>query len=162
MRATSPGPGVLSSPRLGGDPGLAQALRTPPFAATPPPLRTAAPGLLGRARRPVSPWAKMGDVTHVRRIAVAATGQQAVDAGLAVAADGGNAVDAALATAFVALATEPGMVSLGGGAYVSVWPAGATRSSWTATWRCPAAAPTRPASGREWVRSAPTTAVASP
>ena len=66
----------------------------------------------------------MGDVTHVRRIAVAATGQQAVDAGLAVAADGGNAVDAALATAFVALATEPGMVSLGGGAYVSVWPAG--------------------------------------
>ena len=65
-----------------------------------------------------------GAVTHVRRIAVAATGQQAVDAGLAVAADGGNAVDAALATAFVALATEPGMVSLGGGAYVSVWPAG--------------------------------------
>ena len=43
-----PGQGWLSSPRLGGDPGLAQALRTPPFAATPPPLRTAAPGLLGR------------------------------------------------------------------------------------------------------------------
>ena len=40
-----------------------------------------------------------------------------------MAADGGNAVDAALATAFVALATEPGMVSFGGGAYVSVWPA---------------------------------------
>jgi gamma-glutamyltranspeptidase/glutathione hydrolase len=57
-----------------------------------------------------------------RRIAVAATGQQALDAGLAVAADGGNAVDAALATAFTALATEPGMVSFGGGAYVSVWP----------------------------------------
>jgi gamma-glutamyltranspeptidase/glutathione hydrolase len=63
-------------------------------------------------------------VPHVCRIAVAATGQQALDAGLAVAADGGNAVDAALATAFVALATEPGMVSFGGGAYVSVWPAG--------------------------------------
>ena len=59
-----------------------------------------------------------------RRIAVAATGRQAVDAGLAVAADGGNAVDAALATAFVALATEPGMVSFGGGTYVSVWLAG--------------------------------------
>jgi gamma-glutamyltranspeptidase/glutathione hydrolase len=58
-----------------------------------------------------------------RRIAVAATGQQALDAGLAVATDGGNAVDAALATAFTALATEPGMVSFGGGAYVSVWPA---------------------------------------
>jgi gamma-glutamyltranspeptidase/glutathione hydrolase len=64
--------------------------------------------------------AKMDTVSH-RRIAVAATGQQALDAGLAVAADGGNAVDAALATAFTALATEPGMVSFGGGAYVSVW-----------------------------------------
>src|SRR4029079_3375610 len=31
-------------------------------------------------------------------------------------------------------------------------------SSWTATWRCPAAAPTRPASGRECARCAPTTA----
>ena len=31
-----------------------------------------------------------------RRVAVAATGQQALDAGLAVAADGGNAVDAFL------------------------------------------------------------------
>ncbi len=54
---------------------------------------------------------------------MAATGHQALEAGLAVAADGGNAVDAALATAFVALATEPGMVSFGGGAYVNVWPA---------------------------------------
>ncbi len=60
----------------------------------------------------------------LRRIAVAATGQQALDAGLAVAPDGGNAVDAALATAFTALATEPGMVSFGGGAYVAVWLAG--------------------------------------
>jgi gamma-glutamyltranspeptidase/glutathione hydrolase len=59
-----------------------------------------------------------------RRVAVAATGQQALDAGLAVAADGGNAVDAALVTAFVALATEPGMVSLGGGAFVNVWSVG--------------------------------------
>lgn len=59
-----------------------------------------------------------------RRVAVAATGQQALAAGLGVAADGGNAVDAALASAFVAGATEPGVVSLGGGAFVSVWPAG--------------------------------------
>ena len=59
-----------------------------------------------------------------RRLAVAATGQQALLAGLAVAEDGGNAVDAALAAAFVALATEPGIVSLGGGAYVAVWPVG--------------------------------------
>ena len=56
------------------------------------------------------------------RVAVAATGQQALAAGLGVAEDGGNAVDAALAAAFVAMATEPGMVSLGGGAYVAVWP----------------------------------------
>jgi gamma-glutamyltranspeptidase/glutathione hydrolase len=54
-----------------------------------------------------------------RRVAVAATGQQALAAGLGVAEDGGNAVDAALAAAFVALATEPGIVSLGGGAYVA-------------------------------------------
>jgi gamma-glutamyltranspeptidase/glutathione hydrolase len=57
-----------------------------------------------------------------RRVAVAATGQQALAAGLGVAGDGGNAVDAALASAFVTLATEPGIVSLGGGAYVAVWP----------------------------------------
>jgi len=58
-----------------------------------------------------------------RRVAVAATGQQALEAGLGVVEDGGNAVDAALTAAFVAMATEPGVVSLGGGAYVAVWPA---------------------------------------
>ena len=58
-----------------------------------------------------------------RRVAVAATGQQALEGGLAVAEAGGNAVDAALAASWVALATEPGMVSIGGGAYVSIWPA---------------------------------------
>ncbi|MGH3347815.1 MAG: gamma-glutamyltransferase, partial [Nocardioides sp.] len=57
------------------------------------------------------------------RIAVSATGHQALAAGLEVAGDGGNAVDAALAAAFVALATEPGMVSLAGGCYAAVWPA---------------------------------------
>lgn len=55
-------------------------------------------------------------------IAVAATGEQALAAGLGVAAEGGNAVDAALAAAFVALSTEPGMVSLAGGCFVSIWP----------------------------------------
>ena len=57
-----------------------------------------------------------------RRVAVAATGRQAVDAGLAAASDGGNAVDAALAAAMVAMVTEPGMVSLAGGCYVAIWP----------------------------------------
>lgn len=56
------------------------------------------------------------------RIAVAATGEQALQAGLDVAADGGSAVDAALAASMVALATEPGMVSFGGGCYVNIWP----------------------------------------
>lgn len=56
------------------------------------------------------------------RVAVAATGRQALAAGLGVVDDGGNAVDAALASAFVTLATEPGIVSLAGGAYVAVWP----------------------------------------
>jgi gamma-glutamyltranspeptidase/glutathione hydrolase len=59
-----------------------------------------------------------------RQVAVAATGRQALAAGLEVAAEGGNAVDAALAASLVALATEPGMVSFGGGCFVSVWPVG--------------------------------------
>ncbi len=57
------------------------------------------------------------------RVAVAATGRQALAAGLEVAREGGNAVDAALAAAFVAMSTESGIVSLAGGCYVSVWPA---------------------------------------
>ncbi len=59
-----------------------------------------------------------------RQVAVAATGRQARDAGLGVVADGGNAVDAAVAAALVAMCTEPGIVSLAGGAYVALWPAG--------------------------------------
>jgi gamma-glutamyltranspeptidase / glutathione hydrolase len=63
------------------------------------------------------------DHVPTSRIAVAATGQQALAAGLGVVEDGGNAVDAALAAAFVGMATEPGVVSLAGGAFVAVWPA---------------------------------------
>ncbi|EWT03154.1 gamma-glutamyltranspeptidase [Intrasporangium oryzae NRRL B-24470] len=57
------------------------------------------------------------------RVAVAAPNPVALRAGLEAAADGGNAVDAAIAATLVTLSTEPGIVSLMGGAYVSVWPA---------------------------------------
>lgn len=55
-------------------------------------------------------------------VAVAATSTGALDAGLEVVADGGNAVDAAVAAALVAMCTEPGIVSLMGGAFVNIWP----------------------------------------
>lgn len=57
------------------------------------------------------------------RVAVAATGGQAMRAGIGTAGSGGNAVDAALAAALVSLSTEPGMVSLAGGCFLSIWPA---------------------------------------
>jgi gamma-glutamyltranspeptidase / glutathione hydrolase len=59
------------------------------------------------------------------RVAVAATGQQSLEAGLGVAAEGGGAVDAAMAAAMVSLVTEPGIVSIGGGGFISIWPTGA-------------------------------------
>ena len=58
------------------------------------------------------------------RVALAATGPAPLEAGLEAAADGGNAIDAAIAAALSAMSTEPGVVSLMGGAYVNVWPAG--------------------------------------
>lgn len=54
------------------------------------------------------------------RVAVAAASQIAADAGVEVAAHGGNAVDAAVAATFVSLTTDPGIVALGGGSYVTV------------------------------------------
>lgn len=59
-----------------------------------------------------------------RRVAIAATGPVSLAAGREVARAGGNAVDVAIAAALAAMSTEPGIVSLAGGAYVSVWPAG--------------------------------------
>jgi gamma-glutamyltranspeptidase/glutathione hydrolase len=59
------------------------------------------------------------------RVAVAAPNATAAGAALRVAEDGGGAVDAAVAASLVTMVTEPGIVSLAGGAYVSVWPAGA-------------------------------------
>lgn len=58
------------------------------------------------------------------RIAIAATSRLAVDAGLRVAQAGGSALDAAIAATITATVTEPGIVSLLGGAYLTFWPAG--------------------------------------
>ena len=57
------------------------------------------------------------------RVAIAATGPVSLAAGREVALAGGNAVDIAVAAALAAMSTEPGIVSLAGGAFVSVWPA---------------------------------------
>lgn len=54
------------------------------------------------------------------KVAVSSSSQLAADAGASVAAAGGNAVDAAIAAVLVQMTTEPGMVSLAGGAYVAL------------------------------------------
>ncbi len=64
---------------------------------------------------------RQGTIRPVR-IAVAAPNSAAVRAGMDVANAGGTAVDAAVAAILVAASTEPGVVSLLGGAYVAVWP----------------------------------------
>jgi gamma-glutamyltranspeptidase/glutathione hydrolase len=61
----------------------------------------------------------------VREVAVAGTGPVSLAAGERVAREGGNAVDVAVAAVLTTMATEPGIVSLAGGAYVSVWADGA-------------------------------------
>jgi gamma-glutamyltranspeptidase/glutathione hydrolase len=58
------------------------------------------------------------------KVAVAAPSSAALEAGLEVVAGGGNAVDAAVAASIAAMCTEPGIVSIMGGAYVNVWPGG--------------------------------------
>src|SRR5690242_5697050 len=58
------------------------------------------------------------------RVAVAAPNRHAAEAGVQAAADGGNAVDAALAAMLVALVSEPGVASVGGGAFVTIAPPG--------------------------------------
>ncbi|MDQ3664882.1 MAG: gamma-glutamyltransferase [Actinomycetota bacterium] len=56
------------------------------------------------------------------RVAVAAPNDLAASAGTRMAADGGNAVDAAVAAAIVTMITEPGLVSLASGGFVTVQP----------------------------------------
>jgi gamma-glutamyltranspeptidase/glutathione hydrolase len=64
-------------------------------------------------------------VTGVRavRVAVAAPNRAAAEAGVQAGAQGGNAVDAAVAAVLVALSSEPGVASLGGGAFLTIAPA---------------------------------------
>jgi gamma-glutamyltranspeptidase / glutathione hydrolase len=63
---------------------------------------------------------------HARdaRVVVAAPNRLAAEAGARVGADGGSAVDAALAAMLVTAVNEPGIVSIGGGAFVTVAPPG--------------------------------------
>jgi gamma-glutamyltranspeptidase/glutathione hydrolase len=56
------------------------------------------------------------------RVAVASSSAFSADAGARVGRLGGNAVDAAIASSLVSMVTEPGIVSLGGGGFVAVWP----------------------------------------
>jgi gamma-glutamyltranspeptidase/glutathione hydrolase len=57
------------------------------------------------------------------RVAIAAGSQIAADVGASVAANGGNAVDAAIAASIASMCTDPGIISLGAGSYITVWPA---------------------------------------
>src|SRR5688572_20860593 len=57
-----------------------------------------------------------------RGVAVAAPNDLAAQAGVGVARDGGNAVDAAVAATLTTMVTEPGLVSLTAGGYVSIQP----------------------------------------
>ena len=57
-------------------------------------------------------------------VAIAATGPVSLSAAQQVARAGGNAVDVAVAAGLAAMSTEPGIVSLAGGAFVAAWAAG--------------------------------------
>ena len=55
-------------------------------------------------------------------VAVAAISQEAARAGTRVAREGGSAVDAALSASLLAVISHPGMCSLGGACFITVWP----------------------------------------
>ncbi|MEX2123552.1 MAG: gamma-glutamyltransferase [Woeseia sp.] len=60
------------------------------------------------------------------RVAVATSSRLAADAAAEVAELGGNAVDCAIGAALVTMNTQPGVCSLAGGAYVTIWAAGSS------------------------------------
>ncbi len=55
-------------------------------------------------------------------VAIASVSPLAADAGARIAEQGGNAVEAAVAAALVSAVVQPGMCSLGGGGFATVWP----------------------------------------
>ncbi|MCZ6499428.1 MAG: gamma-glutamyltransferase [Gammaproteobacteria bacterium] len=63
-----------------------------------------------------------GAGNHGPSLALAAGSECAVAAARQIAELGGNAVDAAIAAVLVTATTEPGVVALGGGAYLTIWP----------------------------------------
>lgn len=68
------------------------------------------------------PTVTAGPPRSGRGVAVAAPNDLAARAGVGVGLDGGNAVDAAIAAAVTTMVTEPGLVSLTAGGFVSVQP----------------------------------------
>lgn len=56
------------------------------------------------------------------QVAIAAGSQIAADAGAAIADQGGNAVDATLAAALVSMGTDLGVIALGAGGFLTIWP----------------------------------------
>ena len=60
--------------------------------------------------------------SHMPRTVIAAASEVAAEAGRSVADLGGNAVDAAVAATVASMSTEIGIVSPGGGAFITIWP----------------------------------------
>ncbi|MBA2507632.1 MAG: gamma-glutamyltransferase [Nocardioidaceae bacterium] len=60
--------------------------------------------------------------TASARVAVAAPNDLSASAGTRLAAEGGNAIDAALAAVLVTMVSEPGLVSLASGGYLTIQP----------------------------------------
>ena len=58
------------------------------------------------------------------KVGIASGSQLSADAAAAIADAGGNAVDAAVGGVLVSMCTDPGVISPGGGAFLTIWPAG--------------------------------------